>query len=431
MLYLTFYSISGSVRPQSMQRPNLPHLVLPSTPPAKSTAPSTKPPVPAAPGAAGAGVPLQPVLAPTTECPPNTTINNRNIHKDNNNLLRKLASSHYQSYTTALTVTIAVGCFLLLLNILIFAGIYHQRDRNNGSFGDKKKEELAEAGSCSTSSGGENYDAKTLNFETQGQSYEGNKSGFSYDCKSSAYQMKSGSKYDLRTFPSDCGKTGFGEYSCYDEKNLAAQYEKRSLADITLCSVPDNPDDFRKSPSKRCENGSSIVKIDTQKPDIQRINNQSIRSLENQTSSFHENGSRLSLTSVHDRPSRTSTFGEPVKLTDSSTQVKFPTAGSSGEQHKQTTFGPDGPCEEDLASTSGSDDNGFKNKESVSVGQQSDPTTCDVGTGIDRSPSIPEAPPPPKNAPPAPGILRQTNPSTSTNTPGIMKKRVQIQEISV
>jgi hypothetical protein len=114
-----------------MQRPNLPHLVLPSAPPAKLPSPSARPPAPAAPGVAA--VPQAPVLAPTTECPPNTTLSNRNnIHKDNNNLLRKLASSHYQSYTTALTVTIAVGCFLLLLNILIFAGIYHQRDRNNG-----------------------------------------------------------------------------------------------------------------------------------------------------------------------------------------------------------------------------------------------------------------------------------------------------------
>lgn len=77
--------------------------------------------------------------ATTTECPPNNTINSNNQNKNTNHLLRKLASSHYQSYTTALTVTIAVGCFLLLLNILIFAGIYHQRDRSKSK--DKKKEE--------------------------------------------------------------------------------------------------------------------------------------------------------------------------------------------------------------------------------------------------------------------------------------------------
>jgi neuroligin len=62
---------------------------------------------------------------------------------NNHNLLRKLASSHYQSYTTALTVTIAVDSFLLLLNILIFAGIYHQRDCGGSGrhFGDKKNDD--------------------------------------------------------------------------------------------------------------------------------------------------------------------------------------------------------------------------------------------------------------------------------------------------
>lgn len=82
---------------------------------------------------------------------------------NHNSLLRKLASSHYQSYTTALTVTIAVGCFLLLLNILIFAGIYHQRDRggSGGHFSDKKKEEMVEVGSCSSSSGdGHQFESK-------------------------------------------------------------------------------------------------------------------------------------------------------------------------------------------------------------------------------------------------------------------------------
>ncbi|XP_025153437.1 neuroligin-1 isoform X4 [Harpegnathos saltator] len=110
----------------------------------------------------------------TTECTPNATVattitpttsqtlQQSNLGPGPNNILRKLASSHYQSYTTALTVTIAVGVFLLLLNILIFAGIYHQRDRNTSgggggggggggmaaAFGNKKKEELLEAG-CS------------------------------------------------------------------------------------------------------------------------------------------------------------------------------------------------------------------------------------------------------------------------------------------
>ena len=83
-------------------------------------------------------------------------MNVETLRPSNNQILRKFASSHYQSYTTALSVTIAVGCFLLLLNILIFFGIYHQRDRSSSAEKKKKKhrkkkEELAD--SCSSSSG--------------------------------------------------------------------------------------------------------------------------------------------------------------------------------------------------------------------------------------------------------------------------------------
>ena len=145
----------GAVRPQTMALP------LPAPPLS----------VPSPTEASMSSIPIS-----TTECTPNgsaaTTIiptevtrganNNPKLGPGPNNLLRKFASNHYQSYTTALTVTIAVGIFLLLLNILIFAGIYHQRDRNAASsssssssmgFGDKKKEELLEAG-CSGLDGG-------------------------------------------------------------------------------------------------------------------------------------------------------------------------------------------------------------------------------------------------------------------------------------
>jgi len=45
-------------------------------------------------------------------------------------LLQRLASRHYYSTTTALGITVGVGCILLVLNMLIFAGIYYQRDRD-------------------------------------------------------------------------------------------------------------------------------------------------------------------------------------------------------------------------------------------------------------------------------------------------------------
>ncbi|KAF4521492.1 hypothetical protein B566_EDAN001792 [Ephemera danica] len=36
----------------------------------------------------------------------------------------------YGAYSTALSVTIAIGCSLLILNVLIFAGVYYQRDKH-------------------------------------------------------------------------------------------------------------------------------------------------------------------------------------------------------------------------------------------------------------------------------------------------------------
>ncbi|XP_034231440.1 neuroligin-1 [Thrips palmi] len=122
----------GSVRPQTFQRP-VPQVPPPPPPPSTPTTPSE---------AGGPGAINVETLRP----------NNNNVN--NNILLRKFANSHYQSYTTALSVTIAVGCFLLLLNILIFFGIYHQRDRASNAEKKKKqrkkKEELAD--SCSSSS---------------------------------------------------------------------------------------------------------------------------------------------------------------------------------------------------------------------------------------------------------------------------------------
>lgn len=38
-------------------------------------------------------------------------------------------TDHYSAYSTALSVTIAIGCSLLILNVLIFAGVYYQRDK--------------------------------------------------------------------------------------------------------------------------------------------------------------------------------------------------------------------------------------------------------------------------------------------------------------
>lgn len=309
-------SLSGAVRQQSMSRAHVPHVVNIEIGKHRGAdsgvGRSTVPPAPARPATP------RPSQPPSTECPPNTTVVTT---QPDDALLRRLASSHYQSYTAALTVTIAVGCFLLLLNVLIFAGIYHQR----GSRPRRGKDDLTEAGSSSSS---DNYDGK-LDYEVR--TFDGK--GFGFECKSAHVPRATGSKFDLRTL-SDCGEPSFGEYSCYDEKHRAA---RRSLPDVSVGGVID---------------AGSVVCIDTQKPDIQK--------LEGRTG---------------ENVGRTSTF-EP-RVVDISTQVKF---GPVCEQSM-----PDGQSSASDAEGSGS------------------------GAGILRAPPPPAAPVP----------------------PGIMKKRVQIQEISV
>ncbi|XP_014362989.2 neuroligin-1 [Papilio machaon] len=300
----------GAVRPQSISRAHIPHVVNVDNP-GRGEGRST----PSSRSAQPKPSPSPPVIS--TECPPNATVTP--VHPDDA-LLRRLASSHYQSYTAALTVTIAVGCFLLLLNVLIFAGIYHQR----GSRPRRSKDDLGEAGSSSSS---DNYDAK-LDYEIR--AYDGK--GFGFDCKSAHVSRSLSSKYDLRTL-SDCGEPTFGEYSCYDEKHRAAC---NSLPDVSVGSAIE---------------AGSVVCIDTQKPDIQKVEGRM----------------------QPDPIGRTSTF-EP-RVVDSSTQVKF------------------GPVPDSELT---SDSNG-------------DSETGAGGSGILRAP--------PANSTPVP--------------PGIMKKRVQIQEISV
>ncbi|KAG8227703.1 hypothetical protein J437_LFUL007985, partial [Ladona fulva] len=65
----------------------------------------------------------------------------------------------FAAYSTALSVTIAIGCSLLILNVLIFAGVYYQRDKHR--LEAKKRTEngrmpniSGEVGDSASSSGG-------------------------------------------------------------------------------------------------------------------------------------------------------------------------------------------------------------------------------------------------------------------------------------
>uniref|UniRef100_A0A182TGX5 Uncharacterized protein n=1 Tax=Anopheles melas TaxID=34690 RepID=A0A182TGX5_9DIPT len=78
---------------------------------------------------------------------PGDTLTNVLSEEEEEELLEKLANRHYYSYTAALGVTVGVGCLLLLLNMLIFAGIYYQRDRT------KRKSQTSQSSGTAGGSG--------------------------------------------------------------------------------------------------------------------------------------------------------------------------------------------------------------------------------------------------------------------------------------
>lgn len=53
----------------------------------------------------------------------------QNQQNTSSDTLASLEAAGYAAYSTALSVTIAIGCSLLILNVLIFAGVYYQRDK--------------------------------------------------------------------------------------------------------------------------------------------------------------------------------------------------------------------------------------------------------------------------------------------------------------
>lgn len=57
-----------------------------------------------------------------------STVGMSEVHK-NDGSTTSPPEDGFAAYSTALSVTIAIGCSLLILNVLIFAGVYYQRDK--------------------------------------------------------------------------------------------------------------------------------------------------------------------------------------------------------------------------------------------------------------------------------------------------------------
>lgn len=154
--------------------------------------------------------------------PPNTNNNDSTF-----NLLRRLANSQFQSYNTALTVTVVVGCFLLLLNVLIFAGIYYQREKRVKE--TRQKDELVELDSQygtgttttgeSLGGGGGMLSGRSPSQGSEKSGHKGGGGGAGMADGGTTTLSRKGSFQSVRNFGN------FNEYRCYDEKNFQQQQQ--------------------------------------------------------------------------------------------------------------------------------------------------------------------------------------------------------------
>ncbi|KAH8251364.1 hypothetical protein KR032_009759, partial [Drosophila birchii] len=293
-------------------------------------------------------------------------------------LLRRLSGKQFQSYTTALIATVAVGCFLLILNVLIFAGIYHQREKRARDA--KTKEELQESDTSKNSS------MLKLN-ALMGAS--GGVGGPGTGDIADAYTL-SGSVVDSK------GGVGvvFGEYSCYDEKTKQLKEEK------LLVELP---------PSSSSSTGQTSLMIDT-------------------WGACSTSTLDLLKTKTGDPSIEMVTYGVLPTVIESTSALS-----SKRGSFVDTTMQFNSPQQFDYAVQS-SDQMSFKAiEEAVKAAAVSD-------TEITRDDDIPEPPPPPRSFLAAQqqqqqtGILRQSGAGggSTTGAGGTSgKKRVHIQEISV
>ncbi|KAM7352957.1 neuroligin 2 [Cochliomyia hominivorax] len=305
-------------------------------------------------------------------------------------VLRRLSGKQFQSYTTALVATVAVGCFLLILNILIFAGIYHQREKRARDA--KTKEELQDNDNSKNSS---MLKLNTLGSETG--SFNGSGAGVS-------------------------GKTTvvFGEYSCYDEKTLQTKDEKLivelpppQMVDPNWAACSTSNLDLIKTkhhtPLDTSYTLSNVIPINTesQTEHLMAVNTMEMATYNPMSTGLIMDPS-LAVTSTSGLLSKRGSF-----------------VGSSGQLNQY-----------DFASVQSSDQMSFKDIENAVK------ASATMDDDITHDDDIPEPPPPPRSFHTSAtttgasgsggggGILRQAG-TGSANQTGGGKKRVHIQEISV
>uniref|UniRef100_A0A1A9WXD2 Carboxylesterase type B domain-containing protein n=1 Tax=Glossina brevipalpis TaxID=37001 RepID=A0A1A9WXD2_9MUSC len=307
-------------------------------------------------------------------------------------VLRRLSSKQFQSYTTALIATVAVGCFLLVLNILIFAGIYHQREKRARDA--KTKEELEDKDTSKNSSV-----LKLNTIGSESSSFNGSATALS-------------------------GKTSivFGEYSCYDEKSLQNKDETLivELPPSQIINAGASSWGARSTSTLDLLKTKHYSSVDTTSEGFSFTNLGSMSfDLQNDQNLFGIN-SGLEMVTYKTLPSMGGLVLDTVA-----------TSTSAGSKSKQNSYaGSTGQINQyDFASVQSSDQMSFRDIEDAVKASTS-------VTDITHDDDIPEPPPPPKSFQNSTGssvasILRQAGTSSSNTSAGGNKKRVHIQEISV
>nr|XP_029709929.1 neuroligin-3 [Aedes albopictus] len=157
-----------------------------------------------------------------TECPPNMTVmppiaatypqrNQMGTADNSKELINQLANSQYQNYSTAFNITIGVGCFLLLLNVIIFSAIYYQREKHANL--NKQKDN-----SLSEDSLHEGISTAESRFEQQ-------------NVMRNSENDSIGSKSNLK-LQSVSGVASLNEYNCYEQ----GPDSKKKCIIVDVCS---------------------------------------------------------------------------------------------------------------------------------------------------------------------------------------------------
>ncbi|KAH8411906.1 hypothetical protein KR222_002111 [Zaprionus bogoriensis] len=310
-------------------------------------------------------------------------------------LLRRLSGKQFQSYTTALIATVAVGCFLLILNVLIFAGIYHQREKRARDA--KTKEELQEGDTSKNSS--------MLKLNAAG-------AAMGPSDASDAYTLSGGAVVDSKGMGMGVGVV-FGEYSCYDEKSKQTKQlkEEQLLVELPLPRPPPPPTSSSGGQTTLLLDGGWEAACSTSTLDLLKTR---------PTTSQQQQQQHIEMVSYN--------TALPTVLAT----VLEAGGGHSAPGSKRGSF-VDTSCAQlqfDYAVQS-SDQMSFKAiEEAVKAGVVGD-------SEIMRDDDIPEPPPPPRSFLAAQqqqqqvGILRQSGASGAGGASSSGKKRVHIQEISV